>query len=366
MPISNSFILVFTNILIVFGLVTLLKPKLTHKAANTNLIIYYSLILVFCLFSFWGQDWFGYLSTYEYYHNNNDDSSHLEPFYLYLIQGHTINYLHFRLIVWGTALLFVFLAVKRLKLNMNIATYFFVITTLIWFSYGRVSLSMSIMMYGATWLTTDKSKFSAKHLVIALLLIFLSCFFHKSAIWGAAIILLSYIFLFIPRASLTILLILFPVLLYFSSGLGTYFLDLEGSEEAFDSISSAQFYLQDDKSMLGMGARIAKLLEWIPKFIAAYLCYKFIRRGTHSPNLIKLFCIIVFVNCLLSSIFLFNIGLNTDVVYSRFQRFGIIPMFIVLAYMYENCIMKKEIKYLTSLILASTFYSLIYSAYNQL
>lgn len=366
MVLERSFLLVCINIITIVVLLLILNSSLKGRINGGKLRVAYFLIFLFCMFSFWGPDWFHYLEIYNILHVN-DFGSHLEPLYIELIKNYTLSYLQFRFIIWGVALWLLYLTVKRINLNRGIATIFFVVTTLIWFSYARVSLAMAVMMYGATYMVSDDGKFRIQSFLVGIILFVFSFYLHKSAIFGLTVIVVSYIALLSPRKVMLISAIAYPALVILvANNLGIY-MDFETDNEMMQSVnSSQQYYLEAEAGVRGIGAWIDKSLEWFPKYMLMYVCYKIIRENIKVPARIRLFNNIMFFTMLLSSIFFFDLGYNTNIVFSRFQRFAIIPMFIMLAYFYENNIHRSLIKRTTILAFISTSYSLVYSAYNTL
>ncbi len=364
MPEKSSYLLVLTNLATILILLKILKPALVGRCANINIKCSYILIFLFCMFSFWGADWFGYFT--EFNAQKEGWNTHLEEFYKILINNYVVDYLQFRFVIWGGALLFLYLTLKRFEVDKGIALYCFVACTLIWFSYARVSLAMACMMYGASFFVSKNKKLNLKTVIIGVSFLVLSVLFHKSAIFGAVVVAISYFAMNAKRfMKLGLLALPFMVLLV-SGWLMSYMqMDAEADEGLMaQAMTSGQNYMSAKSNFSGIGTMIAHILEYLPKYMLAYLCFKYVNENTKmSPKMLFLINIFFYV-MLTSSIFFFDLGYNTNTIYIRFQRFAIIPMFIVLAYFYEVRYKMQLTNMVLKLALIGALYTVTYAAYD--
>ena len=173
-----------------------------------------AMCFVFCLFSFWGADWFGYLSYFIWAKSGGIEHVPMESFYLWLVDKVCTDYLQFRMIVWGLALgLFVF-TLKRLQLNLGVALFFFCSIYLITFSYARASLAMSLLFAGYSLLWEHNKKAALKNRLIGLSLIGLSFFCHKSSVLGITAVVAAIIVKKWGRNWVILVLLAFPLLVF--------------------------------------------------------------------------------------------------------------------------------------------------------
>ena len=143
--------------------------------------------------------------------------------------------------------------------------------------------------------------------------------------------------------------------------------DMDRSAEGMESFAAVgQNYLSAESKSHGMGTNIQLLLEHIPFYCLAYLCYSIMQKPIYKdiPDSIKIFMKSLFFIILMSSVFIFNIGVNTDVVFGRFLRFSIIPSIVVLTYFYQNNMFPKWSHRIAQLAFISILYSLIYVSYT--
>lgn len=361
--------LVFTNILFIaffyFYLRSTIKYGYISKAKKRITIF---LIFVFCLMSFWGTDWFGYLSYYMAVKNGWAEHVPMEDVYVWLMEDVCTDYLQFRAIVWGTALFFFVMTIKRLKINVGIALFFFCCIYLIYFSYARATLAITMMTYGYTLIWSNNKRWNIHHTFLGLSIVACSFFFHKSAIFGIVAILFAIIIKKAGNTGVKISLLLYPLAVF---GLMLFFRDYFSSfTEADDTLGeyaqAGASYLESEKGWMGIGTFIQRILERVPYYLLAYCSYRELKHPSmkHVSTMKACFTLLL-LEIAMASLFLFDIGLSTSTVYTRFVRYAQIPACIVLTYLYQNRLQRRCVKYAYSIGLLGCAYSLIYTFYNQ-
>lgn len=364
--IERTFILVLSNLLAVGLLFFSLRPALKCRFNQRNLVWIFPVLILFCLFSFWGPDWFHYMESYELLKGRADLFSQLEPFYRELIEL-TPNYLIFRLAIWGTAIVFTFIAFKLLNLDLGLASYFFVICSLIWFSYGRVSLAFAISLLGISILLCNRRRLFSVPLGILLLLS--SIYFHKSAVFIIGIAFMTVILQRFPQGIYKTMIFLFPLLAILVTVLLSSFMNFVVSDESdlIQTVEYGQRYLSHNSTGLhfgSLGIIPSKILEWLPKYFVAYICLKLIKNDNgNMPKQMMFFCVMYFLIMYVSSFFIFDLGYSTSTIFSRFQRFAILPEVVVMTYFIESGTQMHLTKKAHFLFIASTFYTLLYQTY---
>lgn len=365
LPIEQTAGLVLFNVCLVLFIYCLmdkaLKPPFIVPVGNRNLTII--LMFIFVLFSFWGADWFHYYS--EFGNLRRGGRTNLEDVYVWIAQNLSPNYLLFRLVVWGSSLCLLLHMFKRLSIPTNLAIFFFGSIYIIWFSYARVTAAMVLVYYGLTVLYKPyKSKLFS--LLLGISAIGCAFYFHKSALFGIVAALLAILLDKFEKRTFIILLLCYPILLYFSQSYLSGFLmvDVGNADGAFGaSMASGQRYLEADLKKSGLGSIIFGFLEKTPHFLLAFLSFKFIRSNffNSAPKDIKVFLRLQFFIVLLSSLFMFDLGANTETIFIRFLRFSVIPSCIILTYFYSIQYKFKYTKLVYYVALSSTIYSLLYT-----
>lgn len=363
--------LVFFNVLL-WGILNILTKDgfstgyLTKK--RTNVIVV--LILVFCLFSFWGQDWFGYLKYFDVIKSGEDILS-LEYPYKWIIKNLSPNYIIFRLIIWGSALFFFYETLKKLRLNIPVAFYFFTSIYLIWFSYARVTLAMAMIFYGLALLhSNERRKFWT--IIKGWGFILLSFYFHKSSFFCIIVVVMVELVLMLRLNRKGVLCLIFafvPLFLYILSYVlksSVLFIMDDETSVLNNYMNSGSSYLLSEDKNIGIGAFISVLLERLPYFLIAYLCVGSIVKKVELSKQLEPFIWILILLVLEASLFAFDLGMNTNVLYGRLMRYTQIPACIVLTYFYTNNIYAKYIRYIYKLAILGSLYSLLYVLYNTI
>lgn len=333
-----SWLLVGSNLVLLAIMFIMMRQTLNGVCPTKREVgLYTFLMLIFCLFSFWGGDWFHYQFKFHYF---DIDRTHWEDIYIW-IRSISPNYIVFRLIIWGIALFILLRSYKTYDVSYPLTLFIFGSLFLIYFSYGRVSLAFSILFLGYTLLSTAGPMQNTKK-TIGIVLICLAVFFHKSALFGIATALFCYVYRRSGIKTFFPLLLMLPVLVIIAKVFLLGEMDSYSEEDTMIGEYAARGvdYMVRDEMEKGIAARLLKLLERIPFYGTAVLAYSLIQRNDVPAN-IKSASTFLFSLVLFSSIFAVDIGSNTSILYSRFLRFAIVPAPLVIAYCHENKIKPK-------------------------
>ena len=361
--------LVFINIIMVLIAYLIYRPALSapYKISSVRRNTGYFIILLFCLFAFWGTDWFHIAVDYQWLRQGM--KSHLESLYIYLIENICPDYIMFRLIVWGVALFLYNKTIQLLNIKKDLAWACFVVIGLLWFSYARVSLAMAMMFFSFALYNSRNSLFWSKFL--ALLFLVGSYFCHKSALFGIVFIIVSS---YAPKLNLKLLylvLLCIPIV-YF--GLGYFmvgFMDMNNESDGAmgQSLVSVQGYMSRDAQAQGLGLLMQQFLERLVYILTAYIGIKaVVNKNIRStiPNNITRLINLLFYLVVMSFIFQFDLGFNTSIMADRFFKFAFIPTSLVLAYFISNRLYTRMTSVVIVIGIFSTFYELLYSFYTSI
>lgn len=198
------------------------------------------LILIFCLFPFWGGDYFHYNQAfYDYNHGGNLTQ---EPLYGWLYSTFSFSYTAWRFVVWGGALFLLFRAYKRCSENYDLCLFFFGALYVHWFSYARASLAMSFILFGLAFLSmakTNATMFSRiNSCLLGLASLVVAFFFHKSALLGIGAAVASLFLLNATRRTILLIAVMIPVMVFALQWGLDYFAEMELSQ---DTIITAHY-----------------------------------------------------------------------------------------------------------------------------
>ena len=319
-------------------------------------------VLLFCLFAYWGGDYFHYQEGFDIVKNFPDAELSFEDIYYWIISL-TPTYLTFRLVVWGGCLLLVYMSFKRLNIPIGVGILFFVSLSLMRISYARASLAMAIMSYGyVLFLLIEGSKIRQ---ILSALIILSSFFFHKSAYFGIAMIVMSY-FMLIMQNKKTGFLFLSLVFLGSFAIVSRYidnFMILDSEDSALN-IQVGQKYLGRDVGDASIGGLIRNYLEMVPYYMGLIIYFRLYKNRLLQEFPKPILAVIYFFLSIIivATVFSFNFGgLNTQFLYRRFMRFNLIPTAIFLSYCYAYDFERKWCKSTLYVGIIVSLYTLFYS-----
>lgn len=340
------------------------SPFVTSKnKRNTGIVC----IVLFCLFSFWGSDWFHYLEAFP--EIKAGIHSNLEDIYYYIAQL-SPSYIVFRFFIWGTALFLFSKTISNINVSNDLCWFIFGSSYLIWFSYARASLAMSIAFCGFSIINKENNKNKVWYFIFGGALIALSFYLHKSSLFVIICIILTLVAKNNPKFSIIISLLLFPIFIYYLNSNLSDFMLLSFEDDTNDISSylqKGQMYMSAEGRLRGIGEIIRNILERSPYYLTSVISFwALLKRENQYPSSIKAFFVLQIIIVLMSTAFLFTSKvISMEVIYIRFLRFAFIPTSIVLAFLYENGYKHKYIKTVVGIAILGSVYSLLYSFYSS-
>ncbi len=263
-----TFLKGFFDLLLWCVAVLLLHPaaKSSKRLKKSSRIIGVILIIIFCLFPYWGGDYYHSRDSFDIIKNGG--YNHFEDIYGLIIMN-SGTYTLFRLIVWGSALFLLFFAYKRISVNFDLSLFYFVSLSLVRFSYARVSLAMAVILLGMTIIYKPIGNRKVLSYLIGFIIICCAEFFHRSAAIG---IFSAFATLFIinnSKKKIVLLALFVPFLAFFVSYvLGNL---LNTSFAAIDASLDGKIdrYLTNETAERGIASKIAIFLQWTNMFLSA-------------------------------------------------------------------------------------------------
>lgn len=355
------------RILVYFLLFGLSFVSLVRQLPNRRLsrsTVFFASFLAFLLsvFPVWSGDYHHIAAVYDQLAMGF--STNLEDVYVYVAQRIVRNYLQFRVLLWGTGFFLILFTFKRLHIKFETALLFYIAVSLLTYSYARVSIAMAIMFYGLAVVVTSPIRSKFLSCFGGVLLIGLSFYFHKSALFGIVVVLMSLLLFNLDRWKFVLFSVGYIFLISITSSYLTEFLSLD-SEETMLNVDNARRYMEASTSVGGLGERIQNILIRSNFYLVVFIIIKTIFNKTFNsfPSDIKVFSTVTILIVASATIFAFDMGYNTYVIYYRFLNFAIIPMIIVLSYCLNNNVEKKLSLLSLCLGLTASSYTIMYSLY---
>ena len=352
----------FFNLLFLFFVVVYYKKYVQHPVWNRNKInlgmTLLALLLVIVVSV--DGDWFSYQDLVWNYDLSVGAHNHGEPVYAYIISFVNKNYLLFRIIVWGGAMVLAALSFHRFEINVNVALFFLVAVFLIKFNYERASLAMACYFYGFSLFV----KPIRKNMVITVILIDLSFFgaysFHHSTI----VLLFLTVVAFLPLEKPFVWIPVLILLPFMSLLMGVYFnlADFIDNEYVLNKYTGYLAETAESNNIFGVMSNIISYAAiFVPLVVSIIVFFK--NRKNIDMSIVRLFRLTVMITIFASS-FLF-MRLNSTILFYRYLFMTMIPLTILSVYLYSReFISRKTFSVIFIVGAFSNFYKLLYCLYR--
>ncbi len=345
-----------------------------HVLKTGAIVVAILLCLIYYLFNMISGDYFAYKEMVEdagitkliYY---SVGEFHLEIVYVAIINSVHNNYLLFRLVVWGGALMFFCLTALYLKLDKS--TFVFYLSTCIvpLTVTSRVGLAYSVAFLGFALLVRLPQRLKTLNIILGVLLVYGSLWLHRSTPFLLAIFPLAL--LEFNKKTVKILLIAIPIsVLIIQSGLIDYIFSMNTTaEDSLFDAQTAQGYLSSDVKFgsKGPGELIRLFFEYLSFILVLLLVYRTINEGTYKllPGYIQKFMNAAALIVVFAFAFLVMPGANTYKTFERLIAFAIVPSAIFLSYLLKNDIEKSLVNKITLSFLCWVVYDALYTLYLE-
>lgn len=289
---------------------------------NSKSILFILLFFIYLLTAFNNTDYFGYRDIV--YATNGHNILHLDPWYGYIAEFVHNNYLLFRIVVWGGALILIIVSAKLYGIHsLHFLVLFFIAFESI-FNYGRASLAMGVYYLGIILILTKEQKFKIVRTLLGIALIIISYQFHKSM----ALLIPISIFLFMPlnKRMLLLILIASPLLVL---GIKYQFAGLlqsgfEGVDEELGSTFS--MYSQREMAASNWKGFLSSIISYSRFYILFYFITKVIvsKKNTLPKTITGLYNVVLIIMLICHSFLVLTA--NSYTLYYRYLYMTIIPM----------------------------------------
>lgn len=269
-----------------------------------------------------------------------------EEFYQNLILWINNDYLLFRIIVWGSALLAYFASTKIFKCNTSIALMLLLVMFGGIFSYARASLSFCVYYFGLLLLINALSLKKNRKLLLflcALGLILSSYWLHRSM--ALLIAMTPVVFIKLNKKRIIALLILTPLVIY---ALQSIFGDILSLAEMDDVINRRinDFYSDREsvnynwKGMVGQWLHYGLYVVSIYVISTAVPKLKVIEGSCIMERMFTYLIVLAYIS--VTMLVLFN---GNDLYTHRYLKTTIIPITLSISYLYEKQLISiKQLK----------------------
>ena len=186
--------------------------------------------MLFCTFGCVGGDFLHNQVIYDL-NVQSDHPIHFENVYVLLIKGLPTNYYLWRFCVWGLAAFLLFKILDEIKSDLDFSFFVFTLMLLNHFPNLRQTLGFMMMFYGYVLLFRSAEDSMAQKLVMGIILLIISTFFHSTIF----VFIIISLLLFIPGtkslAMIIVSIIAFPFLYDMTKELSTQFIGLVSNND---------------------------------------------------------------------------------------------------------------------------------------
>lgn len=306
-----------------------------------------AILIGFCLFYCLDTDFFNYMmvaTSPEQYAGEGT----VEEIYLMLARVINGDYLLFRSLIWGSAVIIVYFACCLFKTSPYVAIMLLLLVFFNVFCYGRISLAMSIFWLGLS-INYNSRGWSMR--MIGVFFIFLSFVFHRST----AIVIACLGILFLPFNRRNELIISTLVVII---GGGFAYLVLSGEVFSAGSDLAGRIDSYNNQIAEGQwgGLNLVGLFFRVSQYVLFYLVFfivrsKIIKMSVVPPQILALYKV-TWILIVVSTAFLLALGFTPY--FYRVINMTLIPLSILVSYLY----LSREIspKLLKMVLLVSLIY----------
>lgn len=325
---------------------------------------WYRMLILTILFSTFGCVGGDFLHNQVIYDMNVASSSpiHFENVYVMLIKGLPKNYYIWRFCVWGLASFFLFKIMDEIKSDLDFSFLVFTLILLNYFPNLRQTLGFMLMFYGYVLMFRAVEDHMPKKLILGVIMLAISVFFH-SAIF--AFILISLL-LFIPGskslAMIVATLLAFPFLYEMIKELSSSFIGLIGNNDTMQE--KAVNYIESNfRVEININGFLKLIVNRLPVMMVFFFGIKKVliekvETSYMEKHLLMLTYLFIYISCLF---------FNNDVSAYLSQRFwdaSLFPLTIFAMIFLRNYSGNIYIKATMFTFLISNIFNMAYSLYT--
>ena len=322
------------------------------------------LILLFCLFAFWGGDYFHYRSAFNEFKLTGDINQ--ESVYKWFYSTFSFSYTAFRLAIWGLALTALLWAYSRLTPSVDLTLFFFGTSFLPIFSYARASLAMSIIILGISFISHPIKRFRLISLLIGTALLGVSVYFHKSAPIGVAMAFSSLFMIKANKTKLLLVAFMAPLFVFVLQQAFGFFTIMDLDSETFITEHYRNRIVDaESRHVRSIGPFVNSVVTQFPVYFAAFLYVVIVWSGDLKQFTVGEKAISAYAFCitLLAILFSFDMGIDTRVLQYRTLFYSMPAYAVFLAAVRRYNLKPKLARLVFYFACFSGFYQVLYATY---
>lgn len=292
--------------------------------------LYWVVVLLPVVFSvtyFSDSDFFHYYERLQLFKYDSGDR-YMEGVYAIFAFISGYQYLLFRFLIWGLAVLVVYNTARMISLKADVVLYFLFVVYILLFAYARASLAMAILFYGYVLFSISRHRGSR---ITGIIIMCLSVYFHSSMVIALLLCLFNQLLRW-KKTTIILVVCACPLLVIMIRVIFDYVLGatgLDGMVFAKMAIYAGAENMNAPRSLIGEIHKQMEILSFIlPLFFIAYEVYfkkdrdKSVAKRYRTE--LKLFQVSVLI-CIISIAFYF-VGFDIEVFAYRIRFMAMIPV----------------------------------------
>ena len=317
--------------------------------------------MLFCTFGCVGGDFLHNQVIYDL-NVQSDHPIHFENVYVLLIKGLPTNYYLWRFCVWGLAAFLLFKILDEIKSDLDFSFFVFTLMLLNHFPNLRQTLGFMMMFYGYVLLFRSAEDSMAQKLVMGIILLIISTFFHSTIF----VFIIISLLLFIPGtkslAMIIVSIIAFPFLYDMTKELSTQFIGLVSNNDMMQE--KATKYIESSfRVELNIRGFLKIIVNRLPVLMLFFFGIKKIlidkiESSYMEKHLLMLTYMLIYVSCLF-----FNNNVSAYLS-QRFWDAACYPLTIFAMIFLRNYSGSLYVKITLYAFLASNIFNMAYSLYT--
>ena len=317
--------------------------------------------ILFCTFGCVGGDFLHNQVIYDL-NVQSDHPIHFENIYVLLIKGLPTNDYLWRFCVWGLAAFLLFKILDEIKSDLDFSFFVFTLMLLNHFPNLRQTLGFMMMFYGYVLLFRSAEDAMPQKLVMGIILLIISTFFHSTIF----VFIILTLLLFIPGtkslAMIIVSIIAFPFLYDMTKELSTQFIGLVSNNDMMQE--KATKYIESSfRVELNIRGFLKIIVNRLPVLMLFFFGIKKIlidkiESSYMEKHLLMLTYMLIYVSCLF-----FNNNVSAYLS-QRFWDAACYPLTIFAMIFLRNYSGSLYVKITLYAFLASNIFNMAYSLYT--
>lgn len=267
--------------IILYTMAFLNKSKYIHGYNKRVSLLLWLILLLLCVYAVSGDYW-----TYKYWYEEGGDyyDAHMEPIWNYIRKIIPWGFSVFRAVVWGAGLLLIAKIIDYCHVDKALTYCLIGVFYISYFSYARAAVALAFLAFGFVFLYRSKEEVNSNRSRWLLFILFawIGLLMHRSMYIIIPALLLP-LWIKLNRQSITVLIILFPLLSFLFNVFFPYISSYAIESELVGDSASNYLTLEYDKT----NRFLKELFDRLPMILFYLMALFKLYKNKDIPDIIK-------------------------------------------------------------------------------